>query len=161
MAEKFGDTLIVAPIEPMEQGRLLGRHERLPLHITIQPWFQLPESERAFRNAFSNVMFTYEPFVVERGHFDIYGHNKKIDLIERGVGNLTELHQEIGETIVNFAGVLHPSLRTRPFQPHVTRVAGRSMPATVAVEAVQLVSRQADGSKLVGRLYPFGHYKPL
>jgi 2'-5' RNA ligase len=121
----------------------------------------MPELERAFWNTLSNTMLTYESFTIKRGNFDVYGHSKKMDLIERGVGNLEKLHHEIGETILHFAGVLNPSPEGQVFQQHVTRVAGRQMPKSVTINAVQLVHRQADGKKLIGHRYPFGNRKKI
>jgi 2'-5' RNA ligase len=155
MAEKFGNTLIVAPVEPFEKGHVFGEYQSLPLHVTIQPWFEQPNSEPAFLNALSNTIFTHGPFAITRGDFDVLGHNKQVDLIDRGTGNLAKLHHDIGETIVRFGGVLHPSVAERAFMPHVTRVAGRQMDAQILIDAIQFVHRQADGSKLVGRRYPF------
>lgn len=151
----FGNTLIVAPVEPMECGQILRQYEPLPLHITLQPWFELPEADKAFLNALSNFVYEQRPFIAQRRDEEIFSHGKLVDIVTSG-GGLGTLHSSLGRLITTYGGALNPSVTERPFRSHVSRVAGRQVADEIRVDSIQLVHRQADGNKLVGRRYPFG-----
>lgn len=156
MAEKFGDTLIVIPIESMQKGQSLGEYEPLPLHITVQPWFELDYRE-AFLNALANNMFEQRAFAVAPAGEADFG--KPADLVREvkntDTGRLARLHGSIGDLILRFGGELNPSLKEHKFKPHVNPVNDRHMPGEALVDSLQVVYRQADGKKLVGRRYGF------
>ena len=120
---EHANNLLMCSLEPMEPGTTF---EQFPLHVTIQPWFSVPERmQGAFQNALTNTMheqMKQPPVKIIAGEEAVFGweHAVRVRLLASGLGRLANLHLQTSELIQRFGGTLMQRGVGDAYTPHVT-----------------------------------------
>jgi len=141
--------LLTSSLDPIAPGeRFTGP---LPRHVTVQQYFQLDGSERAFRHALTNVATRFAPIEITGGKEALYGpnHDVPVRLLQR-LGGLARLHDDTLAVVQRFGSVHNPRWAGNGYSPHVTYVDGRALEEgeTATLRTLELIAKQA-GEKTV------------
>lgn len=149
--------LLTSSIDPIVKGQEFTE-EPLPRHVTVQQWFTLEGSQRAFENALQNLATTFEPFEVTAGDEALFGPNNDV-LVRRlrTMGKLATLHARTSELLARYQGTLkNPQWGGDGYNPHVTYVDDMALEEgeVVKLRSIELIKR-VDGTRRVEAALPF------
>jgi hypothetical protein len=96
--------IFVSSLMPMEKGDVIDGE--WPLHVTIVPWFKMPEEhEGAFSTSVTNLTHRIRPITIHGGEEKLFGEDNNIRVRTiSSMGSLALLHNELVERITHFDG---------------------------------------------------------
>lgn len=154
MAEARPLNLLVCTLERVEAGDTF--FNGTPLHVTVQPWFMIPENSKDdLRLALVQYATTQPPFTITGGERALFGPNNDLPVtkISEGVARLTALHLTTLGLINKMGGTVSSSWIQDKYVPHVSDrlQEERSLhpEESVVLRALQLVRRELSGGKRV------------
>lgn len=154
MAHNPEERLLVCTLQPVGVGEVF---ERVPLHVTMQPWFMVT-GVPAFKNALSNFAYEQAPLTIEGAEIDMLGARKDIKVRTlRRAGELSLLHENLGQLIKRFEGEVNSSHTGEDYLPHVTYLhdEGLEEGEQAELKALQLFKRGDKNTKIVEQVFYF------
>lgn len=114
--------IFVSGLMPLEKGDEINGE--WPLHVTIVPWFTIPEHfEGAFSVAIANAMHKIHPITIHGQEEKYFGEDNSIRVrTVNSMGGLALLHDKLTDLIDRFDGeIFSQYIQGREgYAPHVT-----------------------------------------
>lgn len=113
------DRLICAAVN---QLALHQEFKTWPLHLTIVPWFRMPEPSEDLAAELQSRLAGIEPFMVAMGEQTTLGHNKTVNLVQEPTP-LHRIWREIVEVLDEHQAwqVDKTTKRHHSYRPHVSQ----------------------------------------
>lgn len=157
MPDRRGSYIVVSCIPTVTQGKLW----RLPVHITLLPWFTMPEDNQAdFGDAVRQLSARFAPFKTRTVKTAVFGEGKDVHQVRiMGGHQLVELHQLLLRSMWRHGGeVRSPEFTGDGFIPHITKQKSGWIGAheQVGVSSLQLAKaiEQPDAKRTIIGVYP-------
>ncbi len=148
--------LVVATLEPVEVG---DRFEKVPLHVTLLPWFEIcGEHRKTLDDHLAVAAADHPPINIVGEGEAMFGAKNDIRVQRVGSQALTELHEQLLHTINQFGSDYRNNWVGQDFVAHVTYLkdAGLGKEQQATLNALQLFSRlDQDAERVVEAAYPF------
>ncbi len=110
--------IIAYVLEPLTTGQTFGRW---PLHITIVPWFEIDNIDKAVE-AVNRVVNTHKPFTVTVGQTAYFGPRQNVEVNKINSAPLYALHQALSQVLeASGAKFRHRHYMGNHFNPHITK----------------------------------------
>lgn len=113
-----GDRLVCMLIKPLERG---ARFKAWPLHITIIPWFRVPENNAELLADLRRRLEPFQPFEATVNGEARFGKGRLVNLIAQP-SPLTSVARQVRVYLhLRGAWIVDETTKVRrPFRPHVT-----------------------------------------
>ena len=158
MSEKF---TLISSLDDIKVG---DQFEQWPLHVTVMPWFSLPEGRLApFDNRLRNMMHNYKPMTMTGKQEAMFGPES--DVRVRVVGDLgafAVMHEAMRVLVNDNDGeVLSPYVGDA-FVPHITFQGEQGIDEgqVFTLSGLQLIAGDATGPREVRKQYRFMKGQP-
>jgi 2'-5' RNA ligase len=136
---------------PIDLNTVGTAYERLPLHCTLLPLFEVPEDTNMLARHLSEIVKCHDPIKLEPWKPSLFGPNEDVPVIRvRSNAALKELHRQVMECLIKSgAKLVQPKWSGRGYKPHVSNLPDRTFAGqkTAIVKKVLLI-----------RKYPTSYY---
>lgn len=158
---KEANNLLVCTLEPLAKH---AQFAEWPLHVTVVPWFTLPEQMRpAFINRVTNLTHRLSPITITGDEEAWFGERHDIRVMKvRHMGALATLHSELLHDIEESGSQVFSEWLDDEYAPHVTFHDGQSLETGESAELKEMQYIRMDMTtrrKVVEHVFTFGHRK--
>jgi 2'-5' RNA ligase len=153
------NNILVCSLTPLEKR---DQFADWPPHVTILPWFSLPEASRkAFINRMTNYTLRRQPITITGDEEKWFGarHTTRVRTV-RHLGALSTLHAEALRMVEAAGGEVVSAHIDDEFQPHVTyrQEQGIEQDETVLLRDMQLIQKDLSTQrKIVEHVFRLGN----
>lgn len=132
----------------LEPAPIETRFTMWSLHMTLLPWFLAPGLEDV-QAKLQQKLARFEPFEVEVGEREYFGHKKHPVMLVNNSPRLQSLHEALLSLVKENGWKLEGRYTGEHFIPHVTRKSGRDASGRLTVDSIHIVEKQPQGYREV------------
>ena len=148
-----GDRHVCAFVDPVQVGH---KFSKWLLHVTIVPWFRLPDSNEAVAEGLNEALKLIASFRAQVGEKARFGKKKRrVNLIKEPV-TFTEIELKVRDYFHHKKAWLvdETTKRQRQFRPHITFQDDKHLNSgdEITVESIYIVEQKGQHKEVVAQI---------
>jgi 2'-5' RNA ligase len=148
-----GDRLVCLFLQVYRVG---DTFQQWPLHVTIVPWFRMPDSSAQLGSGLGRALGSLQPFTVVAADEARFGPRRRLVRLLEPSGQLVTLEHKVRTYLHKKRAWLvdETTKRRYDFRPHVTAQAeqGLAPGATVLTDRLYIVEQKGDYKEIVSEV---------